>query len=163
MSSNDHNAIIPALLAMLDRNVNVIRMNSADITQADSLLTVAEGGSNLNWLLGHLVSTRDDILRMLGSETVWDEQHDEKYQRGSELPAVAEVDQINNLLLALDRSQELLAVALSATTPAQLAEPSGMRGQDKLGTLQFQVWHDTYHTGQTAVYRRVAGLEGTMG
>jgi uncharacterized damage-inducible protein DinB len=60
-------------------------------------------------------------------------------------------------------SHNSLTEALTAAVAEQLTELSGMRGNSKLERLELPGWHDTYHTGQTAVYRRLAGLKGTLG
>lgn len=160
--SDDINPKVAGLVATLRRNVDVIGKNTAGITQVDSLHTVAEGGSTLSWVIGHVVSSRDGMLKMLDSETAWDESQDEKYRRGSTVPTGTEVDDLRELLLGLDRSQELLEAALPRATAAQLAEPSGRPNASKLERIEFLTWHDSYHTGQTAVYRRLAGLTGAL-
>lgn len=160
--SENNNPQVAGLAATLRRNVSVIGKNAAGVSQEDSLRSVAEGGSTLNWVIGHIVASRDGMLKVLGSETTWDEQLGEKYQRGSSVPAGGEVDEISELLLDLDRSQELLEAALAGATAEQLAEPSGIRDNSKLEWLEFLTWHDSYHVGQTAVYRRLAGLEGAL-
>jgi uncharacterized damage-inducible protein DinB len=157
------NPLVSELLATLERNVQVVRKNTAGISQEDSLLPVADGSSHLNWLVGHLVSSRDSMLKVLGSETTWDDEQRRKYGRGSQLPAEADVEPLDALLASLDRSQELLERAFSTATPEDLEQPSGMQDRNKLEWLGFLGWHDTYHTGQTALYRRLAGLEGTLG
>lgn len=161
--SDDTNPLVTALVATLRRNVGVIARNTEGILQESSLLSVADGSSTLNWLIGHIVVHRDDMLKVLNSETTWDAQRGEKYQRGSAVPVGDEVEQLSALLLGLDRSQELLEAALNGVTEAELDEPAGRRGDSKLEWLEFLTWHDTYHTGQTAVYRRLAGLAGALG
>lgn len=160
--SESTNPAVAGLVATLARNVSIIGKNSAGIEQEESLLRVSEGGSTLNWLIGHVVASRDGILTMLNSETTWNAQRSQKYQRGSTVPTGADVDELSDLLAGLDRSQKLLEAALSGTTAEQLAEPSGMRDNSKLEWIEFLTWHDTYHTGQTAVYRRLAGLAGAL-
>lgn len=162
--SENNDPKVAGLVATLRRNVSVIGKNTAGVTQAHSLLSVAEGGSTLNWVIGHIVASRDGMLKVLGSETTWDAKRTGKYQRGSTVPAGADVDEMSELLLELDRSQELLEGALAGVTAGQLAEPSGNRDNSKQEWLDFLAWHESYHVGQTAVYRRLAGLAGgTLG
>lgn len=160
---SNHESLAAPLVVTLARNVQIARKNTAGIGQADSLLSVADGGSTLNWLIGHMVASRDGMLKMLGSETTWDAERAGKYQRGSAVPEAADVEELEQLLVSLERSQELLAAALGAAAPELLAQPSDMPDTSKLEWLEFLSWHDTYHTGQTAVYRRLAGLAGTLG
>ncbi len=161
--SESANPLVAGLASTLRRNVSVIGKNTAGVPQESSLLSVSEGGSTLNWVIGHIVASRDGMLKVLGSETTWDAQRAGKYRRGSTVPAGAEIDEMSGLLLDLDRSQELLEAALAGATEAQLAEASGNRDSSKQEWLEFLAWHESYHVGQTAVYRRLAGLAGTLG
>lgn len=102
---------------------------------------------DINPLIASLVATLGRNVSIIGKNTAGIAQEDSL---------------LSELLTGLDRSQELLQAALAGATPAQLAEPSGMRDNSKLEWLEFLTWHDTYHTGQTAVYRRLAGLAGTL-
>lgn len=154
---------IAGLVETLRRNVRVTQKNLAGVTQEASLLSVAQGGSTLNWVIGHIVATRDNMLQALDTETTWDSERGRKYRSGSSVPLGHEVDETSELLLELGRSQALLEAALGGATEALLAEPSGQDELSKLEWLEFLAWHDTYHVGQTAVYRRLAGLTGTLG
>ena len=115
--AKDQGSLVAPLLITLARNVQVVRKNTAGIEQADSLLSVAAGGSTLNWLIGHMVASRDGMLKVLGAETTWEAERAAKYQRGSAVPEAADVEELEELLIGLDRSQELLAAALAAAAP----------------------------------------------
>lgn len=156
-------ALLAALAATLERNTQVVLKNTDGVTHEASLRPVAPGSSHLNWLIGHMVASRDGILAQLGAETTWERERARRYDRGSQLPARGEEEPLSELLAALERSQRLLAAALPAAPAERLAAPSGMPGRSVLEWTEFLVWHDSYHTGQTALYRRVAGLEGTLG
>lgn len=145
----------------LDRNLTVIKRNVDGIDHERSLLTVVPDGSHLNWLLGHLVASRDGMLRALDAETVWDRETGALYRRGSAAALAPDARPLEDLMAALDRSQSLLESALSAADQAALARESGDRTVGEW--LDFLVWHESYHAGQTALYRRLAGLEGALG
>lgn len=145
----------------LRRNLGVIRRNLGGLSHEDSLRTLRPGGSHLNWLLAHLVASRDAMLRALGAETVWSEEVGARYGRGSSPPSAADAPPLAELAAALERSQELLDAALAAATPDLLAAP---HGRSTVGArVAFLTWHESYHTGQTSLYRQLAGLEGTLG
>lgn len=150
-------------LKTLDRNLGVIERNIDGIDLERSLLGVVPGGSHLNWMLGHLVASRDSMLRSLDpdGETVWDRDTATRYRRGS-VPALApEAQPVEELAGALKRSQELLATALASVDQAALDREHGDR---TVGAwIEFLIWHETYHAGQTALYRRLAGLPGALG
>ena len=150
----------------LTRNLGVIRRNLEGLTHEDSLKTLRPGGSHLNWLLAHLVASRDSMLRSLAgetdAETVWSQEVGARYGRGSSPSSPEDAPSLTELIAALVRSQELLDAALAAATPEALAAPRGGRFTVG-GWVEFLTWHESYHTGQTSLYRQLAGLEGTLG
>src|SRR5262249_27711324 len=83
------------------RNVTIIRRQTAGLTHADSLLQPVMRGNCLNWVLGHIVSTRGLVLRVLGAEPVLSAAHAERYARGS-APVLGEEAGILTLPALLD-------------------------------------------------------------
>jgi hypothetical protein len=139
-------------------NVKIIRQQTAGLTHADSLLQPAMRGNCLNWVLGHIVSTRGLILRILDAEPVLSDAHAERYARGS-APVLGEeagILTLPALLDALDRTQAGIAAGLARATPESLARDAefGMDGAQTLFTCFFHEW---YHTGQTEYLRQLAG------
>ena len=150
-----------ALVRTLKRNLSVIERNVDGIDRERSVLAVVPGGSHLNWLLGHLVAARDLMLQSLDAETVWDGDTAAAYRRGS-LPGPApEARPLEELLDALRDGQRRLERALDDATEAHLDAP---HGNGTVGEwVEFLAWHESYHAGQKALYRRLAGLEGVLG
>ena len=61
--------ITPQQLAeAFGRNANIVKMQAQGLSHADSLRQPPFRGNCLNWILGHLASNRDVILRSLGVE-----------------------------------------------------------------------------------------------
>lgn len=150
--------ILAAHLAHLQRNRGLVVRGVRDVPDEAALRPTREGGSHLNWLVGHLVFCRDEILRALGEEGVWAEDAKERYGWGSSPASPEEARPLEELAGALDATQERLDAALAAATPERLAAE---RGRSTVGAwVAFMVWHDTYHTGQVALYRQLAGLPG---
>lgn len=145
-----------------ERNVSIIKRQTEGLTHRDSVLQLPFRGNCLNWVLGHIVDTRNTVLRLLGEEPVLDEAAIRKrYGHGSE-PVCADgpdVVKLEKLLEALERSQERIAAGLARATPEDLAKET----QSHLGTttvaqrLFFMYYHETYHTGQTEYLRQLAG------
>lgn len=150
-----------SLIRTLERNVSVIERNVAGIDHERSLLAVVPGGSHLNWLLGHLVASRDSILRSLDAEPIWDRETGTGYRRGSSPALAPEARPVEELIAALREAQRRLVDALERATEEDLLETQGDRTVGDW--VEFLVWHETYHAGQTALYRRLAGLEGALG
>lgn len=146
---------------VLARNLALIERNVAGLSLEDSLRRLLPEGSHLNWLLAHLVVSRDGILRLLGAEPVWGEAERRRYGRGSSPEAGAELP-LEALRPALEQAQERLARALAGADAQQLAAPR--EGGGTVGDfVEFLVWHECYHMGQLTLYRRLAGLESPVG
>ncbi|MCL6432439.1 MAG: DinB family protein [Anaerolineae bacterium] len=142
-------------------NLEIIRMQTKGLTHADSLLQPPVRGNCLNWVLGHLASSRNGLLKLLGLEPVMADTQADRYGYGSE-PVTGEgegVMRMEDLLAALERSQERLSAWLERATPEDLAREVdlGWRKSTLAAHLFFMYFHDTYHTGQTELLRQLAG------
>ncbi len=149
-------------LARLYETVHrVVRLNLGGISEEDSLKVPPGGANCINWVFGHVVATRQVVLRLAGAESWWDEERARTYSAGEDgswspdraLP-------LEVLLADYERSQELLAGALPRLSPEALAAPGffGTVG-DTLAFLQF---HEGYHAGQLGILRRVLGKPGVI-
>lgn len=152
-------SLVESLAKDFKRNFSIIGMQAAGLTHQDSLLQVP-GVNCLNWVLGHVADSRDNVLRMLGLDPVLGDAA-ERYRRESE-PVTGEgpgVVPLERLLAVLAEGQERIGAALASLPEAALAEER--RNGDRvlpLGTLlHFAMWHETYHVGQTELLRALAG------
>ena len=161
---NDGDAILARLphhRTVLERNLQLLlrMVDGLDDTQAD--IAVAEGGSTMRWLLGHVIAYRDAMLRLLGGERMWDEATAAPFERGTTAaggPALADLVEV------LRTQGARLTAAFDAADAETLARPSQRASLGNLGgEIEFGVWHDTYHIGQAALYRRAAGLASPIG
>lgn len=86
-----------------------------------------------------------------------------RYKRGSEPLTEADAGtlQLEELLQWLDRTQERIAAALSKMDEAALAREftSGDRKTTVGQRAFFLYFHETYHVGQTEVFRQLAGKD----
>jgi hypothetical protein len=142
------------------RNVRVIKMQADGLTHADSLLQPPFRGNCLNWIVGHIALSRDEVLETLGEPPVMSADG-ARYKRGSEVLADADADALplEELLARLDRAQERIAAALSRMDEAAMARELTL-GDRKLTVGQrafFLYFHETYHVGQTELLRQLAG------
>jgi uncharacterized damage-inducible protein DinB len=143
------------------RNLSIIKMQTKDLTHADSLIQPPSGGNCLNWVLGHIAENRDGILKLIGQAPMLGEPG-ARYKRGSE--PMKESEQatllLADILAWLERSQEQLAAVF-----AKMDETAWTReitvGNNRTMTLGqrvfFLYFHETYHVGQTELFRQLAG------
>ena len=152
----------PELLQTLfDVNQRVLHRNVSGLTQEDSLIQPPEGGNCLNWIAGHIVATRNGLLKLLGEEPIWSSEDEALYKRGSKpIQDGSRAKALSAILADYDRSQERLRAGIARLTPQAM---EGKRGDDVLGeSLHFLHFHEAYHIGQTALLRRMTGKEGAI-
>jgi uncharacterized damage-inducible protein DinB len=151
------------LISALERNLDTIKSQTQGLTHADSVLQLPFRGNCLNWVLGHIASSRSTMLKALGEKPVMSEAQLKRYGYGSE-PVCADGEGIltlEQLLTALEQSQTALTACLQKTSAEELArEVQSFRGTTTLGQLVFFLYsHETYHTGQTEALRQLTGKD----
>jgi len=115
----------------------------------------------MNWVLGHIVSSRNDILKLIGEPPVWGEEEAAPYVRGSAGRTDPESARpLAEILDALQRSHATIRARLETMDPAALLAPVDQETvDDRLSFLQF---HETYHMGQVGLLRRWLGKDGVI-
>lgn len=146
----------------------VLVMNTAGISQEESLIQPHGGGNCLNWVVGHLVLVNDRILPLLGQKPVMGEETLRRYDRGSaELRDSGEALSLPMLLEAWDEGSKRLQAGLASLPAERLEEkapfsPRNNPEETLRSLLTILLFHQAYHTGQTGLLRRMAGKEGAM-
>lgn len=137
-------------------NHRVIHRQTDGLTHEDSLLQPPFRGNCLNWVLGHIVANRNQVLTLLGEDPIWREEEAASYVSDSEpITSSVKAHRLEKIIEDLDRSQERLNAALERVSPERLAE---MEGDSTVGQqLTGLFWHEAYHTGQTEYLRQLAG------
>lgn len=152
--------IQPDLLVFLfNLNYQVIKQQVDGLSHEDSLIQPPFRGNCLNWVLGHILISRDRILDVFGEERVWDEETSAPYLRESDpiTPQNSENAQpLDQIMSDFEQSHKRLLAILERITSADLeTEKSENTSVGKY--LGFMFFHDTYHTGQTEYLRQLAG------
>lgn len=138
--------------------------NLNGLTHEQSLAQPAPGGNCANWILGHLTNVQNGIMSLVGEPPVWES---DQLQRAGFEPITGRSEAIDwdTLRERFLGSKERCLAAVARLSDKALDEsvphPFGgtcSRGE-LLNTLAF---HQTYHAGQLALARRVAGLEGVI-
>jgi uncharacterized damage-inducible protein DinB len=145
-----------------------ITANLEGFTHEESLARPPGAGNCVNWVLGHIVASRNGALRLVGEEPVLHPAVAERYKRGS-APLLNDRDAapLDLLFKALGQSQERILGALSRATDLDLnkpaATPTSPTGDTSVGgQLSFLHFHESYHSGQLGLLRRLAGKEGAI-
>lgn len=166
MTTATVNSRVEALVAQLGFVDRALKANTAGLTHEDSLVQPQQGGNCLNWIVGHVVTTRNQFLALLGKEPIWEGERAARYARHTE-PIVGPEDSIvpfEEILAAFDTSQQAILAGLSEISDEELSVMVPWFGSEspKAVALAGLVFHETYHVGQTGLLRRVAGKEGAI-
>ncbi len=145
-----------------------LHRNLEGITHEESLHAAASGGNCINWVVGHLVASRQGWLAALGLEGITSPTVANRYRRGGD-PIVdpAEATPIAELLAAFDAGQERLVARLGAMPEDELDSPApfspGNNPDETWRSLNAGLcFHEAYHVGQTGVLRRWLGRPGVL-
>ena len=138
--------------------------NLDGITHEQSLAQPSPGGNCANWILGHLVEVQNGVMKLLGEKPVWE----------SDQLALAGVDPITASSRAIDwdtlrdrflgsRERCLAAIAAQSDKAMAAMVPHPFGGScTRAELLNILAFHQTYHVGQLAISRRIAGLPGAI-
>ncbi|NQS91647.1 MAG: DinB family protein [Chloroflexi bacterium] len=153
---------IQKLGAAYGRNLEIIKMQTEGITQEQSLIQLPFLSNCLNWVVGHVLTNRCNILNLLGAEDIRPGVDLDHYERESD-PILGDekgVMKLELLINHLDETQKRLSVALECETLETLQRLAHYRdrAEQTVGYwLFFLYFHDSYHVGQTEILRQAAG------
>jgi len=154
-----------ALNMLFGINYEVLKKNLDGVTHEESLIQPEGGGNCLNWVLGHIVATRDNVMLLLNQEPVWGNEISGIYQRGSDpLRDGSSAQPFEKIVADLGRSQDRLVAGLATVSEPKLSARSPDTSiAETVGELLFVLqFHEAYHAGQTGLLRRIAGHEGAI-
>lgn len=143
----------------------VVRTNTDGITHGESLRAPADGGNCMNWVMGHLLHTYEQVLEGMKQPPVLGVAAVARYARGSEpLTDHADVHAFEELVRAFDQAAERVDAGFAAMTPERLDAPAPIQGFGKnLRELYaFVLLHQAYHAGQLGVLRHACGHAGAI-
>ncbi len=150
------------LLHQFNMTYFVIRRNLEGIESEDVVIRVGDDGANINWILGHILATRNVFIALLGGEPFWSDEQRARFASKSDVEVdAAQAMPLAQMEQALEQSQEQLQALLGACKNEDLtaAPENGPPLGIKLGGFAF---HESYHAGQIGIMRRVIGLSGTL-
>jgi uncharacterized damage-inducible protein DinB len=149
------------LLQQFDINRRTVSLNLEAVSQEDSVIQPPPGGNCINWVVGHILASRNPVHRLLGLPPAWADDEAARYDRGSApVTDASQAVDLETMTGLLEASQEALAGAMGAMADEDLGRTAG----DKpLGVqLAFLSFHESYHAGQLGVLRRLTGHPGAI-
>lgn len=128
----------------------VFKKNLEEVSNEDSLIIADDRINSINWIAGHLVNSRDDLLENVGYDRILLPEYAEYYGRGKKLPGPDVAIDIETIKKDYDR--------LTDEINKVLAEGDDEKDQQ----VAFFMFHESYHAGQLGVLRKLLGKEGKM-
>jgi len=107
--------------------------------------------NSANWILGHLVLYRNNILSQVGLAPLADERMKEIYGRGVVKPDMSKAILIDTLKKMYEESQ-----------PQIMQGVEEIKDEAALEQLTFMGFHEAYHLGQIGLIRKMLGKEGAI-
>ncbi|MBU6359887.1 MAG: DinB family protein [Chloroflexi bacterium] len=150
------------LQAQAQLQTRLVHMHLDDITHAESCIAPV-GGNSANWVLGHLIVSRDDIISMLGGTRSQSAAMQARYGAGSQaITAPAnDITDLNTLIKLWDEQAPQFYAQLLTATPELYAQEVTRRDGSKT-TLSTRIafyllFHEAFHLGQLEYTRHAAG------
>jgi hypothetical protein len=166
--TTDARAATAAVVTQMTYVERVLNANLAGLTNEDSLVQPTPAGNCLNWVVGHLLASRNHMAAVLGLPPVWDETLAARYDRGTEPITRAEQApaRLEQILVEFNASQAPLVRALQAISEEQLSakapfSPTSNPEETVGSLLAVMLFHECYMVGQTGLLRRIAGKEAS--
>jgi uncharacterized damage-inducible protein DinB len=148
------------LAAILRLNTRLVLNCFDGMDEEQARIRAAERTNHAAFLFAHLIDTRHFVLRMIGGNA--------ENPVAATLDGARGIDEVRSLpsLRSLSVSWSEISAMLDERFRAldgsilDAPSPQGFPIDDAtvLGALAFLVQHDSYHVGQIAMLRRVAGL-----
>ena len=153
-------SLTESLADSFNRTQRIIEMQTDGLTHADSLLQPPFRGNCMNWVLGHILTSRNGVLQHLGMPPVLAEPEGTRYRKDSDpIKCAEEALPFEKLLGGLEKSHQAISEALAETSQETMAttiQTGG--GETTVGEwVVFLHWHETYHVGQLELLRQLAG------
>lgn len=151
-----------SLLAKLyEINYGALFRNLEGITHEESFVE-PPAGNCLNWVLGHIVATRNRLLPLVGAQPIWSREQAFRYSGRDEADFSRQTAaQLDSIKTDLARSQQQLLTALEGLSDRELSAP-GQDGRPLGEIIGFFQFHESYHSGQIALLRRIIGRPGVI-
>ncbi|HZU85871.1 MAG TPA: DinB family protein [Anaerolineaceae bacterium] len=143
------------------RNTRLVHSHMAGLTHPDSLIQPGGTGNSLNWILGHLLLCRAEMLDLLGKPCPLSIESLARYDNGSLPvgPASTDIWKFEDLLASWDGVDAAFLQAIQSATDEEMQRTisTGAREIMLYRRLHFYFFHEAFHVGQFEVLRHLAG------
>jgi len=134
------------LLTMYEYSYFLASQAVDGISHQDSLITPPGGDNPANWILGHILTSRSNVLAMLKIDPHWDFERCKPYLPESKPLSPGDVvEDFLEMVIIFEKTQIKLLAALQELTQEQLEVSLG---DNTLGEeLAGYAIHEAYHAG----------------
>lgn len=156
--------IDPELLAIhYARSAKLVLVNLEGLTHEQSLWSPSPQVNCINWLAGHLISSRCRVTTILGLTPAWDDDTRARYQLGS-APITGDgegVLRLDRLITDFAAASNTVDGGLRTQTDETLSGSSANpRFTTRAEHLLYMHLHEAHHAGQIMTLREQLGLPG---
>lgn len=144
----------------------IVKRSVSGLSHQESLISPPLADSCLNWVVGNLVRVYEELLPVLGQESVISTAAVARYGRGT--PSLLNHDEalpISVLAKAWDRIADALDTGLMSLTSSELEAPApfspiGDPDETVRSLIAVILLHQATHAGQAGLLRKIAGQPG---
>ncbi len=156
--------LIKPIIDQFKFNSMVLNLATSDLKNDDAGHRLRGGeGSSVSFIMGHLLSSRYGLLKMLGAGD--EHPYAEQFGRNAESRDVSDYPDISEFNQAWSALSDSFHAALGGVTDEQLLAPAPegfpIEDQTMRGAITFLCWHESYHVGQIGVLRTELGYSST--
>lgn len=139
-----------------ETNSWLIKQLTDGISDTEALLQLPFPANCMNWILGHIITSRNVALQLLGAEPIWGEQVVAVYRSGSApITDGTGARQLADLLADIEETKRRIVESVETCAPKTLEKVAQTdRGARPVWQhIQGLHWHETYHAGQLEILR----------
>ena len=150
---------------MFKTNTDLVKKTIDEIDAESWFRTPGDDSNHLMWVLGHLVWSRSNVLKILNEQI--EIPSPSLFARGSQVTQPDEYPSVEEMKRAWDEVSQKLSATLAAGPTDRLDKPasSGPPSFDGKvsGNIAFFAFHETYHVGQLSYLRKWLGFGQAVG
>ena len=155
------------MAGMFTASTNLVNKGLSEVDPDKWFVQPSPDSNHLMWVVGHLVASRGQALRVLGP--VWDTPKETLFGRGAKIVHRDEYPSPDEMTSAWADVSTKLAAAIDSATDEVLAGPYPAEfpvlsfESNVRGALSLCAYHEAYHVGQIAHLRKWLGYGQLVG